>query len=84
MEFFSLSDARPPRHTIATDVWAFGMTIYVITPFIDAEDKLIFYGRSCCLMIYRMPILSTEIKLRSSYQEGFFRNFQSIVRQALD
>jgi len=28
MEFFSLSDARPPRHTIATDVWAFGMTIY--------------------------------------------------------
>lgn len=29
VEFFRLTDGPPPEHTKMTDVWAFGMTVYV-------------------------------------------------------
>ncbi len=85
IEFFSFreEDDPPPLHTIATDVWAFGMTIYVITSSMDAiyEDKLIRHDRSCCRMTCLMLISRTEIKSRSSYQEDFFQNIRPIVRK---
>jgi len=48
VEFFPLDDSPPPAHTMETDVWAFGMTVYELL----VKNRPYYHIRNPCSVMW--------------------------------